>query len=178
MNKRHLILPLFALVGAAFVSGCQKTDATAPTAAPTASVTPADEPPVVPAATPSRAVSAASPTPLRDALTSLFEREENTSGSAFPKGTRLLNVDIKDKAALVDVSKEFDKLQNMGESNEGKVQKQMCAALAKFPNVDTLHLTVEGKDYESQAADWRSIPVRPGADAGEMGSLRTAEGGR
>ena len=181
MNKRTPLLPLLVLAGGIYASGCQKTDATAPGSAMPASssataqsnasaaVTPPVEntPPV-------EAPQTAGATPLRDALTALLDRENNTASSSFPRGTRLLNVDLKDKTALVDVSKEFNQLQNKGESNEGQVQKRLCAALARFPNVDTLHLTVEGKDYESQAADWRSIPVRPQSDSSVSSGLQTA----
>ncbi len=174
MNKRTPLVLLLVLAGSIFAVGCQKTDATTPTDATPAAVKQSDEPAIVPppgtTMPETTAPQTASATPLRDALNALFDHENNTASSAFPKGTRLLNVDLKDKVALVDVSKEFNQLQNKGESNEGQVQKHLCAALARFPSVDTLHLTVEGKDYESQAADWRSIPVRPQTDSSSSSS--------
>ncbi len=115
------------------------------------------------------------PTPLKDALNTLFAKEAEDAKSPFPKGVHLLSVDLKDKTASVDVSKEFNELANKGESMEGLAQKKLCAALAEFPNVDTMRLTVEGKDYESQASDWRSVPVRGGKDASaRVGGLQQA----
>ena len=180
MNKRTLFVPLLVLAAGIYAAGCQKTDAPAPTDATPAAVKQvsadaAATPPVSPAPQ-TAAPQTASATPLRDALNAMFDHENNTASSAFPKGTRLLNVDLKDKVALVDVSKEFNQLQNKGESNEGLVQKHLCAALARFANVDTLHLTVEGKDYESQAADWRSIPVRPQADSSSSSGATSPAG--
>ena len=116
---------------------------------------------------------AAAPSPVTDALTTLFAREAQAKDSPFPKGVRLLDVDLKDKIATVNVSKEFNQLPNKGESYEGLAQKKLCAALAPFPTVDTMRLTVEGKDYESQASDWRSVPVRT---KGEASGQATAPG--
>jgi len=108
----------------------------------------------------STADSSETPSPVRDALTLLFAREAQSKDSPFPKGTHLLGVSIKGKQALVDMSKEFNGLQNRGESYEGLAQRKMCKVLAPFDNLETMHVTVDGKEYESQAAEWNNIPIR------------------
>ncbi len=100
------------------------------------------------------------PTPIKDALTLLFAKEAQDKDSPFPKGTHLLSVEVKEKQAIVDMSKEFNGLLNRGESTEGLAQKKMCRALAQFENLKTMHVKVEGKEYDSQASDWSNIPIR------------------
>jgi spore germination protein GerM len=87
-------------------------------------------------------------TPVKDSVTALLAE---SGSSPFPKGTRLLSVDIKDGVAALDFSKEFNRLANSGDSTESQAQKALCAALAKFPDVQKMHVTVEGKSFDSQA---------------------------
>ena len=159
MIIKKLLLSLAAVVA---LSGCNKID-TPPTqdTKPPAVVTTASAstPPVTPENT--------TPTPIKDALMTLFAQDAQDKESIYPKGTHLLSVDVKDTLATVDVSKEFNQLQNKGESYEGAAQKKLCAALAPFSQIETMRLTVEGKDYESQAADWRKVPVRVSGDSAE-----------
>ena len=167
MKTRINFALLMALVSIVCCAGCQKTDSEP---APPAVVTNTPTPPVTPTPQPDAVPqNTSTPTPIKDALTTLFAKEADDAKSPFPKGTHLLSVDLKNKTASVDVSKEFNELANKGESMEGLAQKKLCAALADFSTVDTLRLTVEGKDYESQAADWRSIPVRAGKDGAATG---------
>lgn len=175
MKTQYNLPLLLSLACVVCCTGCQKTDSEpAPPSVtanvPATPVAPTAQTDAVPQDTPT-------PTPIKDALTTLFAKEAEDAKSPFPKGTHLLSVDLKDKTASVDVSKEFSKLANKGESMEGLAQKKLCAALADFPAVDTLRLTVEGKDYESQAADWRNIPVRAGKDAAETGGSPQKAGG-
>lgn len=104
------------------------------------------------------------PSPVKDALTLLLAKEAENKESPFPKGTHLLSVSIKEKLALVDLSSEFNALKNRGESWEGLAQKKLCKTLAPFENLERLRVTVDGKDYESQAADWSNIPIRVPSD--------------
>jgi hypothetical protein len=175
MKTRIYLYLILILACAICGAGCQKTDSetTAPAAAANAPAVTAEQTPA-PSQSPPETVT---PTPIKDALTTLFAKEAEDAKSPFPKGTHLLSIDLKDKTASVDVSKEFNELANKGESMEGLAQKKLCATLAEFPTVDTLRLTVEGKDFESQAADWRSIPVRVAKDASEAGGSRQKSNG-
>lgn len=163
MNKFMIIKKILVSLAAVVVlAGCNKIDTpvtpnTNPPAVTTTPVTP--EPPVTP--------DNVTPTPIKDALTTLFAQDAQAKESIYPKGTHLISVNLKDKLATVDVSKEFNQLQNKGESYEGAAQKKLCAALAPFSQIETMRLTVEGKDYESQAADWRKVPVRVSGESSE-----------
>ena len=175
MKTRINFALCLALVGIFAGTGCQKTDsATAPPA--TAANAPAVAAEQTPAPSPPQPETT-TPTPIKDALNTLFAKEAEDSKSPFPKGTHLLNIDLKGKTASVDVSKEFNELANKGESMEGLAQRKLCAALAQFPTVDTLRVTVEGKDYESQASDWRSISVRPATEGAQSGGGSSKLGG-
>jgi hypothetical protein len=172
--KRHIfLLPCLVLVGG-LLCGCRNTEQTADAEskapAPTQAISQTSAPPAV-----APASDTATPSPIKDALTTLFAREAQAKDSPFPKGTHLLDVDLKDKLVTVNVSKEFSQLASKGESYEGLAQKKLCAALAPYPAVDTMRLTVEGKDYESQASDWRSVPVRMKGEASGKASTPAGE---
>ena len=158
MNKNVSLAfaALCILCGAgAVLTGCNKIDSSPTPDANTPAVTPPTVAPPTPAATENT-----TPTPIKDALTTLFAQDAAGKASIYPKGTHLLSVELKANTATVDVSKEFSQLQNKGDSYEGAAQKKLCAALAPFKEIETMRLTVEGKDYESQSADWRKVPVR------------------
>lgn len=145
------ILPLMA-------TGCNPNDIGVKTTSSIAATPPASastEPPVA-----ANQESHETPTPIKDALTLLFAKEAQEKDSPFPKGTHLLSVEVKEKQAIVDVSKEFNGLLSRGESTEGLAQKKMCRALAQFDSLKTMHVKVEGKEYDSQASDWSNIPLR------------------
>ena len=176
MKKHLFLLPCLALVGG-LLCGCQNTEQTASAEAktppPIETGAKTAEQSTPPAQSPS--TDATAPSPIKDALTTLFAREAQAKDSPFPKGTHLLDVDLKDKLATVNVSKEFNGLADKGESYEGLAQKKLCASLAPFATVDTMRLTVEGKDYESQASDWRSVPVRAKSEASGQASVPNGE---
>jgi len=74
--------------------------------------------------------------------------------SPFPKGTQLKSAVVTDGVAVLDFSKEFNALGNSGDSVESQAQKALKAALAPFPEVQKMRVTVEGKPYDSQVTDW------------------------
>jgi hypothetical protein len=153
-NRLRFAGPFLVLVAAA-LCGCHS----APTVAPVPS------PPVVSAppgqTTASTPAPTSEPTPIKDALTGLLAQ---SGSSPFPKGTQLKSVSVKDGVATLDFSKEFNALANNGDTTESLAQKSLCAALAKFPEVQKMHVTVEGKPFDSQNTDWTTpFPVRDNA---------------
>jgi hypothetical protein len=80
-------------------------------------------------------------------------------------------------------------LANMGDTTESHAQKQLRAALAQFPGIEKMHVTVQGKPFDSQTTDWTEpFPVRDapyegsqgvpaGAPAGTNGERRRVGGG-
>lgn len=155
MNYR-LRFALLLLLGAALY-GCHNEPAAVPVLAA----------PAPPAPTPPTATIPPAPggqTPIKDALTALI----TTQGfPPFPKGTQLVSLNLKDGVATLDFSKEFNALANSGDSTESAAQKSLRAALAKFPEVQKMRVTVEGKPFDSQNTDWTTpFPVRDGAPAG------------
>jgi spore germination protein GerM len=100
----------------------------------------------------------------------------------FPKGVMLKSVTVKAGVAALDFSPEFNRLTSMGESTESGVQKQLRAALAQFPAIETMTVTVDGKPFDSQATDWTTpFPVRKTADekdaAADASQAATGAGG-
>ncbi len=110
-------------------------------------------------------------TPIKDALVGLIGQQ---GSSPFPKGTQVIAVSVKDGVATVDFSKEFNALANNGDTTESLAMKALQAALAKFPEVQKMRVTVEGKKFDSQNTDWDTpFAVRNGAS----GAGGEAQGG-
>lgn len=158
-NRVRFVYPCLFVVAVAF-SGCHN----APTAAPAQAVTPTPAPQPPPTQTtvdPPKIPT--TPPAANDALNALLMQD----GSPFPKGTQIRSVEIKDGVAKVDFSKEFSALANMGDSTEAAAQKTLRTALAQFPEVQSMLITVEGKPFDSQVTDWsKPIPVRDAAPSG------------
>lgn len=87
---------------------------------------------------------------LREAIALLLKKEQ---GTLFPKGTRVLGVNLKEGLATLDFSEEFKQIETLGESTESEAQKALIGALVRFP-VKTARVVVEGKPYTSGAVDW------------------------
>jgi spore germination protein GerM len=87
-----------------------------------------------------------------------------TNSAPFPKGTQVVGVTVDAGVATIDFSKEFRALANAGDSTESEAMKALQAALAKFPAVQKMRVTVEGKPFDSQNTDWNTpFAVRSGA---------------
>ena len=115
--------------------------------------------------------SPVSKTPLKDSVTKLLAEAEKEADSPFPKGTRLNSVNLEKGVATLDFSKEFQALADMGDTNESQAQKRLQAALAAFPQVEKMRVTVDGKPFESQATDWNTpFPVRKSRTSAALGA--------
>jgi hypothetical protein len=143
-NRLRFAGPCLILVAAA-VCGCHSAPPVAPVSQPTVVTVHPVQP------TTSNPASIPETTPIKDALTGLLTQ---SGSSPFPKGTQLKSVSVKDGIATLDFSKEFNALANNGDTTESLAQKSLRAALAKFPEVQKMRVTVEGKPFDSQNTDW------------------------
>ena len=154
-NRARFVLPCLLLAAAA-VAGCHSAPVADPVRA--ATVPPAT---VVVPQTPPLAPVVSGQTPIKDALVSLIAER---GFPPFPKGTQLTDMSVKDGVATLNFSKEFNALANSGDTTESEAQKALRSALAKFPEVQKMRVTVEGKPFDSQNTDWSTpFPVRDGA---------------
>lgn len=148
------------LLMAVALCGCQGTPSGAPAegaAIPAPAAPPVSDPQPVPPASGGQ-------TPIKEALTGLLTQ---TTSSPFPPGTQLIGVSVKEGVATLDFSKEFNALANSGDSVESAAQKSLRSTLAKFPHVQKMRVTVDGKAFDSQNTDWNTpFPVRDGAQKG------------
>lgn len=83
---------------------------------------------------------------------------DETLRACFPEGTQVLSATVTDGVAVVNLSKEFNELQTMAELEEVALESMQLTA-AQFEGVNTLHLQVEGSDYESAALSTMAMPV-------------------
>src|SRR5204863_9896800 len=112
MRKRVIALSGIALV-LTLGYGCRSGNGAAPSGAtPPQAVNPEAK------ADPSEPT--ASKTPVKDAITELLAKAENEQDSPFPKGVKLLGVNLEDGVVTLDFSSEFNKLANMGDTTESQ----------------------------------------------------------
>ncbi len=99
------------------------------------------------------------PGTIREAVVKLLQAE---NGGLFPKGSALRGVSLKEEVATLDFNAAFRGLEDKGASAESEAQKALMHAVAPFPNVQKMRVTIEGRGFESQSTDW-GIPfdVRP-----------------
>lgn len=103
--------------------------------------------------------------PLQSLIGETVEQLIKTSKTdgAIPEGTRLLGVKVKDKTAVIDLSKEF------AEKNVGGSTGEMLAIYSvvdtvtlNFPDVKEVQLLVEGKKEKTLAGHIDiSLPLGP-----------------
>ena len=94
---------------------------------------------------------------VRTAITSLLK----DSAHPLPEGTTLIDLKVNDETVRINFSKDFNKLEEMGNEGESTAQKALRRTLAQFKEIDRMLVQVEGKAFESQHTDWSApIPVR------------------
>jgi hypothetical protein len=156
-------LPLSVAVLSLALAGCNSPSATTttteepqPTAQTTRSAPITANPPETPG-TPQT-----TQTPIRDAIEKALH---DGAGRVFPKDVTVRSVDFTDGTVSVDFSKEFNQLNEMGDSVESEAQKTLRDAVAAIPAVEKLSVKVEGKPFESQMTDWATpFSVRDTSD--------------
>ena len=81
--------------------------------------------------------------------------------SPFPPGTKLIGVSLENGMVTVNLSSEFRKLDQMGNTGESNAQKSLCNALAGFKQIKKMRVTIEGEIYQGEHyGEWTDIPVR------------------
>jgi spore germination protein GerM len=100
--------------------------------------------------------------PIAKTLQALMKAaDDKKSESAIPAGTELVSVKVKDGLAVVDLSDSFNLLNKKGDTTQSLAQQQLRAALAQFPEVKKMRVTVNGKVFEDgHSGPWDDIPVR------------------
>jgi len=94
-----------------------------------------------------------------DAL--LAASSDKKSESAIPAGTTLVSLKLKNGLATVELSDDFNMLNKKGDTTQSLAQQQLRAALAQFPEIKTMRVTVDGKTFEDgHSGPWEDIPVR------------------
>lgn len=92
--------------------------------------------------------------------------DESNTDSAIPAGTTLQSVKVKDGLATVDLSEDFKMLNKKGDTTQSLAQQQIRAALAQFPSIQKMRVTVDGKVFEDgHSGAWEDIPVRGALDS-------------
>jgi len=108
--------------------------------------------------------------PVEQAVVKLVQTSDGKHGaSAIPKGTRLIDIKVTGDSATVNLSPEFNGLNDAGDTGESLAYNALRKALAQFPQIDKMTVMVDGKPYSGEhSGEWKDIPVRDkGARAGE-----------
>jgi spore germination protein GerM len=93
--------------------------------------------------------------------------DENNTDSAIPPSTKLQSVKVDNGLATVDLSEDFKMLNKRGDTVQSLAQQQLRAALAQFPDIKKMRVTVDGKVFEDgHSGAWDDIPVRGTIAAG------------
>jgi spore germination protein GerM len=101
--------------------------------------------------------------PNKDPIRQAVEAQvaDGKTHSAFPSGTKLVRLDVKDGTATLDFSKEFSGVNNSGDTGESLAYDALRKVLAQFENVKYMRVEVDGKLFEGEhSGAWAEVPVR------------------
>lgn len=87
-------------------------------------------------------------------MEALLKKDAASANPTFPPGTKLLHAKLSHGTVTLDFNQQFDRLADMGDTNESNAQHDLCNALVAIPGVKMLRVTVEGKPFDSQMTDW------------------------
>lgn len=73
---------------------------------------------------------------------------DNNLDNPIPKGTKLLNFEIKGKVAVIDLSSEIMS-SNIGSSGEGLIIYSIANTMGNLPTIERTKLLVEGKEVDT-----------------------------
>lgn len=99
--------------------------------------------------------------PIRQAVEAQLSTADGKSASAFPRGTKLVDLSVKDGTAIVDLSPEFKKINNGGDTMESLAYNALRQTLAQFESVKRMRVLVGGKVFEGEhSGSWAEVNVR------------------
>lgn len=99
--------------------------------------------------------------PVRQAVEAQLATADGKSASAFPRGTKLVDLSVKDGTAIIELSPEFKKLNSGGDTEESLAYNALRKVLAQFDSVDRMRVLVNGKVFEGEhSGSWADIKVR------------------
>lgn len=118
--------------------------------------------PAPPPLAPERSSASADVERVRQALQAALRRAaEQPASSAFPEGTRLIDVRLQGDLAIVDLSQEFGNLANQGDTAESMAQHALRSVLASCPGVKRMRVLLQGKQFEGEhSGPWDDVPVQ------------------
>lgn len=107
--------------------------------------------------------------PIRQAVEAQLATADGKSHSAFPAGTKLVSLDVKDGTATLELSREFKAVNNAGDTGESLAYDALRKVFAQFATVKYMRVLVNGKVFEGEhSGAWAEVEVRDGhARAGE-----------
>jgi hypothetical protein len=101
--------------------------------------------------------------PIRQAVEAQLATADGKRNSAFPKGTRLVSLNVKDGTAIVELSPEFNEVNSGGDSGESLAYNALRDVLAQFRTVKYMRVLVDGKVFEGEhSGAWAEVEVRDG----------------
>ena len=104
--------------------------------------------------------------PKKDPIRQAVEAQLATADgprSAFPKGTKLVSLSVKDGTAILELSPEFNEIHNLGDTGESLAYNALRDLLAQFRTVKTMRVLVDGKVFEGEhSGAWADVEVRDG----------------
>jgi hypothetical protein len=101
--------------------------------------------------------------PIRQAVEAQIATADGKTVSAFPTGTKLVKLDVKDGTATLDFSQEFSGVNKSGDTGESLAYDALRKVLAQFATVKYMRVMVDGKVFEGEhSGAWAEVPVRDG----------------
>ena len=91
---------------------------------------------------------------VTQAVNALLLRQSRNFHPILPKGTRLLEVEINRRVAVLNFSHQFNNLADMGDTTEAEAQAALRKAVGTVAGVKQMSVQVEGKPFDSQMTDW------------------------
>lgn len=100
--------------------------------------------------------------PIENTLNQLFATATDDRGpSAIPNGTRLISLKVENGLATLNLSKDFERIGEEGNTATSLAQNAIRQALAQFPQVERMTVLVEGQPFEDEhSGAWTDIAVR------------------
>jgi hypothetical protein len=101
--------------------------------------------------------------PIKQAVEKQLATADGKAHSAFPVGTKLVSLNVKDGTAILELSPEFKAINKGGDTGESLAYDALRKVLAQFATVKYMRVMVDGKVFEGEhSGAWAEIEVRDG----------------